>query len=158
VHYGHTGLARWVVEHTDLDEVWLMVSPNNPLKDRSILADEQERLEGVKRAIEGIPGLRACDLEFALPRPSYTANTLRELEKRYPQHRFSLIIGEDNLAIFTRWREWEYLLEHYPILVYPRRGSEPIPAELSGKVHYMSGAPYYDVSSTQIRKKAEKSE
>ena len=123
VHFGHVGLVKWVAEHTDLDEVWMMVSPNNPLKDSRELADEQVRLAGVRKAIEGIPHVVASDFEFHLPRPSYTANTLRALAAAYPQHTFSLIIGEDNLRILPRWREWEYIVSHYRIFVYPRRGA-----------------------------------
>ena len=105
VHFGHVGLAKWVIENTDLDELWLLVSPNNPLKSAKILAPEQQRLEGVRQAIKDIPGLVASDFEFSLPRPSYTANTLRELQRAYPEHEFTLIIGEDNIAIFDQWRE-----------------------------------------------------
>ena len=128
IHFGHTGLAQWVVNNTDLDEVWLMVSPNNPLKDASILADEQKRLAAAKETIgDGrlASGKRiiVSDFEFTLPRPNYTANTLRELQKQYSQHEFTLIIGEDNLEIFPKWREYTYLLENFRILVYPRKGS-----------------------------------
>ena len=90
IHFGHIGLAQWVIEHTDLDELWLMVSPNNPLKDKNILADEQDRLREAKEAIEQLGdngiGIVVSDFEFALPRPTYTANTLRELQKQYPDH------------------------------------------------------------------------
>ena len=101
IHFGHIGLAKWVVENTDLDELWLMVSPNNPLKDKNTLADENERLAAAKRAIgDGLLDIGkrivVSDFEFHLPRPSYTANTLRELTKAYPEHNFTLIIGEDN--------------------------------------------------------------
>lgn len=164
VHFGHIGLAKWVVEHTGLDEVWLMVSPNNPLKDQSQLADEQERLEGVKRAIKGIAGLQASDFEFGLPRPSYTANTLRELIKAYPEHQFSLVIGEDNWRIFNQWKEWEFIWEHFPIFVYPRRDAKPPnvnangacghsgASEHSGNVNFLKDAPFFDISSTEIRR------
>ena len=134
IHFGHTGLAKWVLEHTDLDEVWLMVSPNNPLKDKSILADEQERLEKAREAIrregerrEAIrreakgKRIRVSDFEFHLPRPTYTANTLRALAREYPEHEFTLIIGEDNLQIFDQWREYQYILDNYRVFVYPRR-------------------------------------
>ncbi|MGM9825086.1 MAG: nicotinate-nicotinamide nucleotide adenylyltransferase [Paludibacteraceae bacterium] len=190
VHYGHVGLAKWVAEHTDLDEVWMIVSPNNPLKDSRELADEQERLEGVRKAIEGIyrplhsrdvpsnyrgrdahvpsnAHVVACDFEFSLPRPSYTANTLRALAAAYPQHTFSLIIGEDNLRILPRWREWEYIVSHYRIFVYPRRPSKsPLKGDWSDTTEWnvsaihnaqiimLEGAPYFDISSTEIRAKA----
>ncbi len=195
VHFGHVGLVRWVVEHTDLDEVWMMVSPNNPLKDSSILADEQMRLQQVQEAVQDIPGVRVSDFEFSLPRPTYTANTLRALSRTYPEHTFTLIIGEDNLEIFSRWREWEYILAHYRLFVYPRHShssnpsiSTPQPSpnhpkkataedaqtaensptaqtvkiaqnpenpEALPKEHlvFLSDAPYFDISSTEIRTK-----
>lgn len=142
IHYGHTGLAKWIVEHTDIDCVWLMVSPNNPLKDSSILADERTRLHDAQQAVKDIEGVEVSDFEFALPKPTYTANTLRELSKAYPQHHFTLIIGEDNWAIRDKWREWDWIEANYPILVYPREG-------------FHSGialdAPLFPISSTQIR-------
>ena len=165
IHFGHTGLALWVVENTDLDEVWLMVSPNNPLKDASILADEQKRLAAAKEAIgDGrlASGKRiiVSDFEFTLPRLNYTANTLRELQKQYPQHEFTLIIGEDNLEIFPKWREYTYLLENFRILVYPRKGSkksvEQMMQELGTahikEVQLLANAPYFEISSTELRK------
>ena len=164
IHFGHTGLAQWVVRNTDLDEVWLMISPNNPLKDASILADEQVRLREAKEVImrlgDEAKGIIASDFEFTLPRPNYTANTLKELQKQYPQHEFTLIIGEDNLAIFPKWREYTYLLENYRILVYPRKGSgksvEQMIDELRTahikEVQLLANAPYFEISSTELRK------
>ena len=168
VHFGHVGLVKWVAEHTDLDEVWMMVSPNNPLKDSRELADEQVRLAGVQKAIEGIPHVVASDFEFHLPRPSYTANTLRALAAAYPQHTFSLIIGEDNLRILPRWREWEYIVSNYRIFVYPRRGARSgqwsvvsgqwsvVSGQLpdNAQIIMLEGAPYFDISSTEIRQLA----
>ena len=163
VHFGHVGLAKWVIENTDLDELWLLVSPNNPLKDAQILAPEQERLEGVREAIKDIPGLVASDFEFHLPRPSYTANTLRELQKAYPQHEFTLIIGEDNIAIFNRWREYEFILENFRIFVYPRTSSRQAGGVASAEkgiietapavkeLQFLTGAPLFDISSSAIR-------
>jgi len=142
------------VEHTDIDEVWLMISPNNPLKSSSELAPESERLAGVVKAIEGIPGLRASDFEFHLPRPSYTANTLRELKKAYPEHEFSLLIGEDNWLIFDQWREHDYILHNFPILVYPRH--TPHPSSIinhQSSIINLNAAPYFDISSTEIRQR-----
>lgn len=165
IHFGHTGLALWVVNNTDLDEVWLMVSPNNPLKDASILADEQKRLAAAKEAISDgrlASGKRiiVSDFEFTLPRPNYTANTLRELQKQYPQHEFTLIIGEDNLEIFPKWRESTYLLENFRILVYPRKGSEKSVEQMMQEletahikeVQLLANAPYFEISSTELRK------
>ena len=157
VHFGHVGLARWVIENTDLDELWLMVSPNNPLKPAGILAPEEERLVAVREAVKDIPHVIASDFEFALPRPSYTANTLRALQAAYPQHEFTLIIGEDNIAIFPKWREYEYILDNYRIFVYPRRGNsqtiKPSNSQTfnSKNLVFLSSAPLFDISSTQIR-------
>jgi len=157
VHFGHVGLARWVIENTDLDELWLMVSPNNPLKPAGILAPEEERLVAVREAVKDIPHVIASDFEFALPRPSYTANTLRALQAAYPQHEFTLIIGEDNIAIFPKWREYEYILANYRVFVYPRRGNsqtiKPSNSQTfnSKNLVFLSSAPLFDISSTQIR-------
>jgi nicotinate-nucleotide adenylyltransferase len=171
IHFGHIGLAEWVVNNTDLDEVWLMLSPNNPLKDKSILADEQERLAAAKEAIaesgyrvsdatlsdNGERGayndkrIVVSDFEFHLPRPTYTANTLRALTQEYPQHEFTLIIGEDNLAIFDKWREYQYILDNYRILVYPRHGYNSYPILTAPNLQVLSNAPYFDISSTEIR-------
>ncbi len=171
VHFGHVGLAKWVIENTDLDELWLMVSPNNPLKPANLLAPESERLAAVREAVKDIPHVKASDFEFSLPRPSYTANTLRELQKAYPDAEFTLIIGEDNIAIFNRWREYEFILANFRIFVYPRRenlSDEDLTAKRSNspqdglttqwsnsvavkEIRYLSGAPLFDISSTQIR-------
>lgn len=171
VHFGHVGLAKWVIENTDLDELWLMVSPNNPLKPANLLAPEGERLAAVSKAIKDIPHVKASDFEFSLPRPSYTANTLRELQKAYPDTEFTLIIGEDNIAIFDRWREYEFILANFRIFVYPRRenlSDEDLTAKRSNspqdglttqwsnsvavkEIRYLNGAPLFDISSTQIR-------
>ena len=142
-----------------------MVSPNNPLKDASILANEQKRLAAAKEAIgDGrlASGKRiiVSDFEFTLPRPNYTANTLRELQKQYPQHEFTLIIGEDNLEIFPKWREYTYLLENFRILVYPRKGSEKSVEQMMQElgtahikeVQLLANAPYFEISSTELRK------
>ena len=162
IHFGHTGLAKWVLEHTDLDEVWLMVSPNNPLKDKSILADEQERLTAVKEAIgDGIlaigdeaKGKRiwVSDFEFHLPRPTYTANTLRALAREYPEHEFTLIIGEDNLQIFDQWREYQYILDNYRVFVYPRHGCDGYEIPAAKDLQLLTNAPLFDISSTELRK------
>ena len=161
VHFGHVGLARWVVEHTDLDELWLLVTPNNPLKPSSQLAPENERLEAAREAVRDIPGVRVSDFEFSLPRPSYTANTLRELRKAYPEHEFTLVIGEDNLRIFTRWREYDYILANFRIMVYPRKermansqqptADYPSPITNTKNIVFLSQAPLFDISSTELR-------
>lgn len=165
VHFGHIGLASWLVAHTDLDALWMMVTPNNPLKPKHILADEQTRLYEVQKHINAIadPTIRqkiiASDFEFGLPRPSYTANTLRCLQIEYPSHQFVLIIGEDNLYIFDQWREWEYIASHFEVWVYPRHckiESHNNPwwkKENIKGVHILSKVPYFDISSSEIRNK-----
>ena len=153
IHFGHIGLAKWVLENTDLDELWLMVSPNNPLKDKSILADEHERLVAAKEAIKDIPGLVASDFEFALPRPNYTANTLRALAQACPEHEFTLIIGEDNLSIFDKWREYQYILDNYRVFVYPRHGNSTYTLPHAKDLRVLTDAPYFDISSTELRQK-----
>ena len=153
IHFGHIGLAEWVIKNTDLDELWLMVSPNNPLKDKNILADEHERLVAAKEAIKDIPGLVASDFEFALPRPNYTANTLRALAQACPEHEFTLIIGEDNLSIFDKWREYQYILDNYRIFVYPRHGNSTYTLPHAKDLRVLTGAPYFDISSTELRQK-----
>lgn len=160
VHFGHVGLAKWVIENTDLDELWLMVSPLNPLKANSqelTANSEQQRLAAVREAVKDIPHVIASDFEFGLPRPSYTANTLRALQAAYPQHEFTLLIGEDNIAIFSQWREYEYILANYRVFVYPRRGNSQTikPSNYqtfnSKNLVFLSSAPLFDISSTQIR-------
>jgi nicotinate-nucleotide adenylyltransferase len=156
VHFGHVGLAKWIIEHTDLDELWFMVSPNNPLKPADMLAPEEERLAAVREAIKDIPGLVASDFEFSLPRPSYTANTLRALQQTYPEHEFTLVIGEDNLAIFDRWREYEFILQNFRIFVYPRHGGgksqiSNFKFQIAKNIVFLDTAPYFDISSTELR-------
>lgn len=166
LHFGHTGLAAWVASHTTVEEVWLMVTPNNPLKTNEILADEQFRLQAAIReierlqkenTIEGIAHVRVSDFEFGLPRPSYTANTLRELKKNYPEHRFALLIGQDNWNIRQQWREWDTIQANYPIYVYPRgsEGMSLIKSEITamqGEIHLLENAPLFDISSTELRR------
>lgn len=157
VHFGHVGLAKWVIEHTDLDELWLLVTPNNPLKPTGILAPEEERLAAVREAVKDIPQIKASDFEFHLPRPSYTANTLRELQKAYPEDEFTLVIGEDNLAIFDQWKEYEFIASNFRVFVYPRKGSSKI-EDCRLKIEdflslvFLKDAPLFDISSTSIRR------
>lgn len=154
VHFGHVGLAKWVIENTDLDELWLLVSPNNPLKPAGLLAPEEERLAAVREAVKDIPHVKVSDFEFSLPRPSYTANTLRELQKSFPEHEFTLVIGEDNIAIFDHWREYEYILANFRIFVYPRNhsGEAGLIAKPVKELVFLKNAPLFDISSTAIRR------
>ena len=162
VHFGHVGLAKWVIENTDLDELWFLVSPNNPLKAADSLAPEEERLAAVREAVKDIPGVKVSDFEFSLPCPSYTANTLRALQQAYPDCEFTLVIGEDNLAIFDQWREYEFILQNFRIFVYPRTSSRQTGGVASVKkgntsitnaknIEFLASAPHFDISSTEIR-------
>ena len=148
IHFGHVAIARAALEQCQLDEVWLMVSPQNPLKrnDTDLLADEL-RLEMARKALEGVEGVVACDYEFCLPKPSYTWNTLQNLSKDYPDDRFTLLIGGDNWAHFERWRHWKDILRHYDVMVYPRD-------EYPGTID----VPLLPVSSTEIRQKVKRGE
>jgi nicotinate-nucleotide adenylyltransferase len=161
IHFGHIGLAEWIAHNTDIDEIWLMVSPNNPLKDSTILADEHIRLQEARIATQHIKTIKVSDFEFNLPRPNYTANTLRKLSQAYTDYEFTLIIGEDNLNIFTKWRDYTYILANYRIFVYPRRGNKQSVNETIAnmqiktikELRYLQDAPYYDISSTELRAK-----
>jgi nicotinate-nucleotide adenylyltransferase len=148
VHNGHLALAAEVLERRLADEVWFMVTPQNPHKQDCGLSDERDRLAMVQLAIEGIEGMKASDFEFQLPRPSYTLNTLRALEEAYPDRDFSLLIGADNWEKFDRWYKGDEILAHYGVVIYPR-GGEGAPQPPSG-VMWLPAA-LYDVSSTMVR-------
>jgi len=151
IHNGHIALARQMVEKGRLDEVWFMVSPQNPLKKQDDLAPDDVRLEWAREALKDEPQLLAKDYEFHLPRPSYTWKTLQELKKDFPQHEFVLIIGADNWVNFSRWAHHDDILKAYSILVYPREGYDMSAATLPKNV-LLVDTPLYNVSSTQIRK------
>ena len=141
IHTGHVALAQAVLKQCELDEVWLMVSPLNPLKrNDSDLLDDSLRYQLARKALEGINGVKACDYELRLPKPSW--NTLQQLSKDFPDHRFCLLIGGDNWAHFERWRHWKDILRHYDVIVYPRD-------EFAGTIDL----PLINVSSTEIRQK-----
>lgn len=120
IHVGHLVIANYMAEFTELDQVWMIVSPHNPLKEKSTLLADHHRLALVQIAIEDNDNLRASDVEFKLPKPSYTVTTLTYLKEKYPQHDFALIMGEDNLRTLHKWYNHEYLLKNHRIYVYPR--------------------------------------
>lgn len=149
IHTGHIALAKSLCEKAGLDEVWFMVSPMNPFKKAATdLLDDQLRLEMVKKALEGEPQLQACDYEFHLPKPSYTWHTLQAISKDYPDIRFTLLIGGDNWAAFDKWYHHDDILAHYPIVVYPRKGSDI--GEVPEGVTIVE-TPLLNISSTEIR-------
>lgn len=152
IHLGHTRLAAFIRQQAGLDEVWLMVSPNNPLKAASGLMDEKMRYHLAELATAELEGIRPSDFEFHLPKPSYTIHTLEQLTAAYPQHQFSLIIGSDNMAIFHRWKDWQRILALYPIIVYPREGDDLAALkQLYPMMHVIEGAPLLNISATEIR-------
>ena len=150
MHVGHLIIANTMLANSDLNEVWLVVSPQNPLKERRSLLADQQRLEMVRLAVHDNYRLRACDAEFHLPVPSYTVLTLAHLGEQYRDKQFCLIMGSDNLATLDRWRNWEFILEHYQIYVYPRPGHEDCPLAKHPNVTLVD-VPMMDISSTYIR-------
>lgn len=151
IHVGHLILANYIVEYTDIEEVWLLVSPLNPLKSEDDLSDKYVRLEMTALALEGYPKIKASDFEFDLPKPSYTINTLDALKVKYPEHDFTLVIGADNWAIFESWHETDKILENYKLKIYPRLGFRiKIPDRLKQKVEALD-SPIIEISSTFIR-------
>lgn len=150
IHNGHIAIARQMIEKAGLDEVWFMVSPQNPLKERDTLLDDAKRLEMARKALEGQPRLKACDYEFALPRPSYTWHTLQSLWRDYPDREFILMIGADNWAHFGRWYHADDIMRTCNILIYPRRGYDVDALSLPSCAQLVDTG-LYDVSSTEIR-------
>jgi nicotinate-nucleotide adenylyltransferase len=153
IHIGHLALANYLLEFAPFDEIWFIVSPQNPFKEQSDLVDAHHRLEMVKLAVSREKRFKASDIEFKMPVPSFTLKTLELLKKTNPDHHFTLIIGSDNLLTFPRWHAAKQILEKYPILVYPRPGypAEKADPEILNKVK-LKEAPLLDISSTLIRK------
>lgn len=151
IHWGHIRLSEWIVRQGKADEVWLMVSPRNPLKKDADLLDERERLHMARLAVADADRIRVSDFEFGLPRPSYTWQTLRALRSAWADTDFSLIIGADNWLHFSNWAHPAEILAHHRLLVYPRPGY-PLPQSTPPDgVEYLD-APVYDVDSTRIRR------
>lgn len=152
VHIGHVSLARWVLEHTNLQEVWMVISPQNPFKVNQVLYPNEERFNWVQMAVEDMPGMVACNVEFFMPQPSYTIDTLRVLIEKFPQIRFTLIMGADNVMGFSAWKDYQEIAEKVAILVYPRPGvdvSEEVKKYPSMRL--LEDVPLFPISSTQIR-------
>ena len=150
IHIGHLALANYLCEYEGLDEVWFLVSPQNPLKQGHTLMDDEFRLKLVRMATADYPKFRASDFEFNLPRPSYTINTLERLQEAYPDREFHFIIGSDNWLSFKKWYQWEKILANFNLIVYPRPGYEINASTLPANV-CLSAAPTFDISSTFIR-------
>jgi nicotinate-nucleotide adenylyltransferase len=160
IHVGHLIIANHMAEHADLDQVWMVVTPHNPLKKKSTLLADHHRLEMVFLATEDYPKIKPSDIEFKLSQPNYTVNTLVHLEEKYPEHTFSLIMGEDNLKSFHKWKNYEAILAHHEIYVYPRLDTTADANENTlfknhPKIHLID-APVVEISSTAIREHIKK--
>lgn len=152
IHVGHLIIANFMATNSDLEAVWLIVSPHNPHKPKKTLADDYSRLQLVRLAIEGNPKLRASDIEFELPQPSFTIDTLTHLSEQHPEHEFVLIMGGDNLATLPRWKNAELLLKNHEIYVYKRPDYKLGPLETHAQVRHFE-APLMQISSSYIRRK-----
>lgn len=149
IHTGHLIIANHIIEHTELDKVWFVVSPHNPLKDAHSLLNEYDRLHLVELAIADNNKFRASNVEFHLPKPSYTIDTLTYLSEKFPLERFTVIMGSDSFQNIQRWKNYERLLEQYSVVVYRRPGFE-VKDTLGGRVTVLD-APLLEISSTFIR-------
>lgn len=153
IHVGHLTIANYVVEWSDLDEVWMVVTPHNPHKKKSTLLDNHHRLAMVRIALEDYPKIKASNIEFDLPQPNYTVNTLAYLEEKFPDNHFCLIMGEDNLKSFHKWKNFEVILAGYSIYVYPRISEGKVEHQFEGHPSIKKvAAPIMELSSTFIRK------
>ena len=158
IHIGHLIIANHVAEYSDVKQVWMVVTPHNPLKKKETLLNDSIRLELVHLATEGYPKIKPSDIEFKLPQPNYTVNTLAYLQEKYPKNEFSLIMGEDNLKSFHKWKNYEVILQNHDIFVYPRIDTKAQTNEINNylafknhpKIHFIA-APIVEISATFIR-------
>ena len=153
IHVGHLIIANHMVENSDLDEIWMVVTPHNPFKNKSSLLGNHHRYELVYKATEKYPKIKASDIEFKLPQPNYTAHTLAHISDQFKNKEFCLIMGEDNLKSFHKWKNFETILEHHQLYGYPRVSEELLETSLDQhpKIHKVE-APIIQISSTMIRK------
>lgn len=153
IHIGHLILANYILENSDMDELWFVVSPQNPFKDKKSLLTDHNRLDMVQLAVKNYPKMRASNVEFSLPKPSYTIDTLTYLKEKYPNYSFALIMGEDNLDSLPKWKNAEKLMSDYQIIVYPRtfEGEKKDGEYLQHENISMVNAPIIELSATEIR-------
>lgn len=153
IHIGHLILANHLVEFTNLDEVWLVITPQSPFKKKASLLDNHHRFELVYRSLEKYEYLKASDVEFKMSTPNYTAKTLAVLEEKHPDYLFNLIMGEDNLASFHKWKNYETILARHELYVCPRMTQKEIPKQFQNhnKIHF-TNTPIIDISASMIRK------
>jgi len=155
IHVGHLIIANTLRGYTEMDQIWFVVSPQNPFKSSKSLLSDVDRLRMVELAIEDNFDLRVSNIEFSMPKPSYTVDTLAYLNDRYPQHEFSLMLGSDNLHHFHKWKNYQIILEHFGIVIYPRPRTDENKIKEELKNHpgiKMVDAPLMDISATFIRK------
>lgn len=150
IHIGHLAIANYIVEFSNLDELWLIVSPQNPFKLRKNLLNEYDRLKLVELALDNNNKIKANDIEFTLPKPSYTIDTLTYLNEKYPKNEFAIIMGSDNLMHFHKWKNAEQILKHYQLYVYPRPNTSWEEYKNNENVHIVD-APQMEISSSFIR-------
>ena len=149
VHIGHLIIANHAVNNSELNQVWLVVSPHNPLKSSGSLLNEYHRLHLIQSSLEGENNLKASNIEFHLPKPSYTVDTLTYLKDKYPQHSFSIIMGSDSFSNLSKWKNYDIIVKNYPLYIYERQGF-PIKNVLNATLHLLK-APLLEISSTHIR-------
>lgn len=149
IHTGHLIIANHVLQHSDIDKVWFVLSPQNPLKPAATLLNEYDRLHLVELAIKDNPGFRASNVEFHLPKPSYTIDTLTYLREKFPHEKFFVILGSDSLQNIRNWKNWEALIAQYPLIIYKRSGYDALPPD-SARAQIMD-APILDISAAFIR-------
>lgn len=153
IHIGHLILGNYILENSDMEELWFVVSPQNPFKDKKSLLNDHNRLDMVQLAVKNYPKMRASNVEFSLPKPSYTIDTLTYLKEKYPNFSFALIMGEDNLGSLPKWKNFEKLITDYHIIVYPRtfEGEKKDHEYLQHENISMINAPILELSATEIR-------
>lgn len=151
IHIGHLAIANYMVEFMEIDQLWFVVSPQNPFKKKANLLDDYQRLELVHRAVEGDDRLRASNIEFNLPKPSYTIDTLTYVKDQYPGYRFIILMGSDNLESFHKWKNYDVIVENYGIIVYPRPGFDPSKIKIHPNITIAKEAPLMEISSSFIR-------
>ena len=152
IHVGHIIIANHLAENSDIDQVWMVITPHNPLKKKANLLEDYHRLHMVHLATENFDKIQPSDIEFKLSQPNYTINTLVHLEEKFPKHEFALIVGEDNLESFNKWKNYEVILQNYDIYVYPRISENSIPEEFENHPRIKRvEAPIIELSSTFIR-------
>lgn len=153
IHIGHLILANYILENSDMEELWFVVSPQNPFKDKKSLLKDHNRLDMVQLAVKNYPKMRASNVEFSLPKPSYTIDTLTYLHEKYPDNSFALIMGEDNLDGLAKWKNSETLIKNHQIIVYPRvfEGEKKGHEYLQNENIHLIKAPVIELSATEIR-------